>query len=161
MHHLAWGCPNNDLVGSSLLHSSSIHDYQLLNSKSPTFLSWPNQNPSSIDLSFASSFLFPLTSWSIGEDNFRSDHFPTHILIRSKPTRSPWLSTRLRSPSIDWPSFLQTISVCFNSLIPSFSSLQSLTSTSPPSPPANFDSLPLPLKYDYLVEAIIFSLNKA
>lgn len=154
-HHSIWGCHNDDAVGISLLESSYKYDFQILNNKSSTFLSRPGLNLSSIDLTFVSPALFLLASWFVGEDNFDSDHLPTHITIGSKLIKIPRFSTRLRSPSLNWLSFIQTISGCFNTLDQSFISLQSHTS-----PLTNFDSLPLPLKYDYLVEAIVFSIEK-
>lgn len=157
-HHSAWGSSNNDQVGSLLL-SSNLYDFHLLNNKSPTFFSRPDQNPSAIDLSFISASLVPITSWVIGEDTHDSDHFSTQVIIRCKPFKSSRFSTRLRSPTIDWPSFLQILNDNLVKFNPSFPSFQSSSSST--NPCHSFESLPLLFKYDYLSDSIIHTISSS
>lgn len=158
-HHTAWGSSNNDRVGSSLLLSSSFYDFQLLNNKSPTFLSCSDQNPSALDLTFISASLGPITSWDVGEDTHGSDHLPTIIFIGCKPFKASRFSMRLRNHTIDWPSFHQILKDNLAVLNPSFPSYQ--LSLSSNNHHQNFESLPLPLKYDYLSDSISHAISSS
>lgn len=67
-HHNIWGCASPDSVGKALLDSALDHTFYPLNDGTFTYISRPNQTPSAIDLTFASSDLFPSCSWTSLDD---------------------------------------------------------------------------------------------
>lgn len=81
-HNTLWGGSHTDTIGEQLQSTFLDNNLLLLNDQSVTFINKSNpNNPSSLDLSFISSQFYPLCSWSVGEDNFLSDHYPILIEI--------------------------------------------------------------------------------
>lgn len=142
-----------DSTGGRLQLSASSNNYFLLNDTSPTFLILPNQNLSSIDLSFVSAPLLPLSTWSVSPDFHSSDHFPTFIFIDCGRTARTFFSSRIRKSSIDWFSFHTNASDCLNNFNPSLLSDSFFSSAT--SSCYTFDFLTPLQKYTYLANAII------
>lgn len=103
-----WGSAKTDSRGHLIEEILNEENLFLLNTKSPTHISMSSGNQSSIDLSIASSSLFPLLQWSVIDDLHGSDHFPLLILPLSWPLSSPHKPIYNLSKA-DWMLYSSTI----------------------------------------------------
>lgn len=83
-HHSAFGCMSTSRRGDSLYDLINELDFCVLNTGHPTTVSYPNRNPSAIDISFVSPVLAPLCEWRVHDDPMGSYHYPTFINVHIK-----------------------------------------------------------------------------
>ena len=82
-HHSAWYSSSTDTRGNILGSMISVSNFGILNWHYPTRLS-SNANPSSPDVSSASTSLITSTNWQT-KSNLGSDHLPILISLRMEP----------------------------------------------------------------------------
>lgn len=80
-HHTLWNNHHTDRVGEDLLSASELTDMVLLNDDTPTRISTPHNNNSTIDLVFASRELASLCNVATLHDTCGSDHLPISIRV--------------------------------------------------------------------------------
>lgn len=85
-HHLAFGCSTTSIRGQDIYNMLDELDFCILNTGSPTTVSYPHRSPSAIDISSISSIIAPLCEWFVHDDPMGSDHFPTIINMNIKPS---------------------------------------------------------------------------
>ncbi|KMQ82042.1 rna-directed dna polymerase from mobile element jockey, partial [Lasius niger] len=95
-HHQTWGCPRTDKEGETLLTSALKASYTCLNDGSPTFLTGSSQTGSAIDLTFVSLAMLGLCEWTVLDDAYLSDHFPTAISFNSLAIGRKFFSHKLK-----------------------------------------------------------------
>lgn len=72
-HNPSWGCSIVDAAGKSLERAVMDCHLSIINSGSPTRITPPSQNTSSIDLTLVNSELLPHCSWKVLNDALGSD----------------------------------------------------------------------------------------
>lgn len=108
VHHVLWGCDNNDILGEKLLEILDKCNLCLLNSGQATLRTLPNQAASAVDISLCSPILASQITWEVLDSTFGSDHFP--IILRSSfvSTKRPTVTKPLQVYNIngaDWDSY--------------------------------------------------------
>lgn len=82
-HSHIWSRQNVNPNGRSIINIISEHNLVVHNDGTPTRITSPNQNESSVDLTISSMELASNISWEVVADSDGSDHFPT--LVKIKP----------------------------------------------------------------------------
>ena len=102
-HNYLWGGNTTDARGREVEHLLSITNLCLWNNKDSTYLHPGTGSKTSIDLSICSANLFQDFTWTVGDDNMGSDHFPIFI-----NTIIPFNSNKLpkwQFKKANWPKF--------------------------------------------------------
>ena len=98
-HHSLWGSDHNCTNDNIIAVNTDQECFFLLNDNSPTRYCFNRRNNSisfsNIDLSFVSDNLAFLSSWSILDDSWGSDHFPIEIKINIDTTNYDKVDYRL------------------------------------------------------------------
>ena len=92
----------------------------MLNDGSPTRVPVPLQNPSAVDISFCSSSLASLASWTVLPHSFGSDHYPILISFPQLNVDSVILPPlqKYNLHRADWAGFQICLGACVESLPP-------------------------------------------
>ena len=104
--HPQWGCRVSNPRGSTLLHSLSTTNYQVLSPPEPTY--WPtslSKLPDILDF-FITSPLSSVHNQILNLYDLSSDHSPVLLILDTKPITSP-PKPRLINGRVDWESFRQ------------------------------------------------------
>ena len=103
-HHPSWYSITTDITGKRMDGS----DYGILNWDSPTRVS-PNANPSSPDVSLASTSLITSCSWQT-LSTLSSDHLPILNRLQMKTTTTPGLRrTYVNMKKANWDRYRQEV----------------------------------------------------
>lgn len=108
-HHSSWGCERGCPEGARLHNAALDHFFSCLNDGSATLLTRPGQMMSAIDLSFASPLVVDLCEWSVLEDTYCSNHFPTVIKFNHTILSRPFFSHRVKFSTHDWNIFIERL----------------------------------------------------
>ena len=105
-HHSLWHSETADSRGNHLADSGSISSFAVLNTDSPTRLPG-NADPSSPEVSLASSSLITSSEWQI-HTTMSSGHLPILIGLQTTATSSPArLRTYINLKKADWTGYKQ------------------------------------------------------
>ena len=107
-HHLSWYSRSTDTRGKRMDDSINGSNFGILNWDSPTRVP-PNAEPSSLDVSLASTSLIISCSWQT-LSTLSSDHLPILIRLQMKTTSTPGLRrTYVNLKKADWDRYRQEV----------------------------------------------------
>ena len=105
-HHPSWYSRSTDTRGKRMDDSINGSNYGILNCESPTRVP-PNAEPSSPDVSLASTSLITSCSWQT-LSTLSSDHVPILIRLQMKTTSTPGLR-RVNPKKANWDRYRQEV----------------------------------------------------
>lgn len=107
VHHVAWGCQDNNVGGINLLNAIEDHHIILLNDGACTRINRPDQRKSAVDLTLVSDNIASLIDWKVLPESLGSDHLV--ILLEISPKSTENVNTRSQEKfnlkKIDWDKF--------------------------------------------------------
>ena len=107
-HHSSWHSRSNDTRGRKLADEINLSDYGILNEDSPTRVP-NNAEPSSPDVSLASSSLLTSSTWNT-LTTLSSDHLPILIRLQMKTSSQPGRHrTYINLKKANWEGYQQEV----------------------------------------------------